>query len=448
MLKPWLKKNLSFVFLTIFCWSLPFAWIFAIPKELALLGGREASLQRLQLMNQNVNHFAREFKRAPRNLNEIRLFSKANQGIFHAYDGYGHIIEYIPLDQGNYLIRSFGEDEIEFKKGAEPDFILSNLLKETPRGIKALKNEKSTHIGAYNPAVLQGNLSPDGHWHARVYVNTDTGSRRLVLRDRRDNNAIMVSLHDRVEEFFWRDNSDAIIFSASGSHLYKDGIYEWSLSDGRAINLFDGQLAKFDMHGLTSSKNFLISLAGYNRKSQTIYAFLAIDEGQAISPDLFYSDKALVGVSLLKNDQEEFAIDTPNFNATTFNDFLGQSYKQWNQVDKKNISILQKGLLDLPVRGKLDEILNQWTDFTAKQKSNAALFPYLNLHLAIWYSFAAKNASNRESDILRSFGAEFSRTLALDTNAPRYLQAISGYIHRRLVSNETLPQLIEQIKLN
>lgn len=445
MLSKWLKKNLNLIFLAVFCWSLPFAWIFAIPKHLALLGGQEVSIKRLQLTSQNINQFAREFKRAPRNLNEIRLYSRANQRSFHAYDGYGHIIEYQPLDEGTFLIRSFGEDEVEFRKGLLPDYVLSNLLKEIPKGINAAEKKRSG-ISVFNPAFLQGAFSPDGTWHARLYVNADTGVRKLVLRER-NSKSLMISLHDRVEEFLWRSDSESIIFSATGSPLYKDGIYEWSLKTGTAVNILDGQLAKFDMHGLATSKNFLISLAGFDDDNQSVYAFIGVDQGHSVDPDLFYSDQALINISLKKNRNEEFDLNENRFTASSFHKFMEKSYRQWQRVAQGQETSIQKAFLGLPVRGDVASILDRWTEFSAQHRGNAVLFPYLNLHLCIWYGYASLAQEGRDAEVLRTYGAEFSRALATDQLSPRYMQALAAHIHKRLIGGGPVPELIQELKL-
>lgn len=442
-MQSWFVKHLSLILLSIFCWCLPFAWIFAIPKDLALIGGKEVSIHRVHMMNQNINDFARNFKRAPQNLNEVRLFVKHKKRSFQAYDGFGHMIEYLPLDGSTYLIRSFGEDELEFRKGHPPDFVISNLLRESPRGISQPSSVNA--ISLYNPSLLLGALSPNGHWQARLYINRDTGARKLVIRDRKNLQSIMVSLHDRVEEFIWHPNSESVVFTASGSALYKDGVYLWDLSTGTTTNLIDEQFAKFDMHGLSAGKNFIVSIAGLDNRRNVLHVFIAVDSGQAMDPDQFYSQEALVSISLEKNAEEEFNITQSSFDSLSFRTLLRASYQKWQQDSEGDIAVQQRNLLNLRVAGDIGDILENWTSFTAKQKSNPILFPYLAMHLSFWYGVGATQAEAREQDILRAYGAELSKALATETTSPRYLAAMGAFVHKRMIQGQPLPKLLQDL---
>jgi hypothetical protein len=158
--------------------------------------------QLIRATDKLVQNHVRAWGEAPKSMNELRLFARQTYSRYSAYDIWGERLEYLRLGKINYTIRSFGADGFQNKPGESPDPGIFRWGPLEERGLKY--NEDSGNMQSRPSIVLfAGADDSSGNWHAKLFVDVVSGTRRLLVRDRRESKFYMLAHHDGVEEFLW-----------------------------------------------------------------------------------------------------------------------------------------------------------------------------------------------------------------------------------------------------
>ncbi|WP_457835994.1 hypothetical protein, partial [Staphylococcus aureus] len=72
----------------------------------------------------------------------------------------------------------------------------------------------------------------------------------------------MVAPHDAVEEFLWLPAGDRIVFTATGSNRYRDGLYLWDLRTDSVINLLDTVHMQGQVAPAKTTASYWLALGG------------------------------------------------------------------------------------------------------------------------------------------------------------------------------------------
>ncbi|MEZ4743117.1 MAG: hypothetical protein R3B45_11845 [Bdellovibrionota bacterium] len=441
-----ISKNNWELILLLICWALPLAWVASYPYK----GNNEDQNVKLKThLNTSktlIKNFYNEYEAVPQNLNELRAYARAKKEDFVPWDTYGQRLNYLRLSPDSWYLKSFGSDGQQNTLMTDEDFVVSSIDEESSQGIVHDYNQNAI---LYNPVILLGSNSPQGNWFAKLYLDKTSSTRRLLVRHRAKNNYFMIAEHDTVEEFYWLPDGYRIIFSATGSSLYRDGIYLWNLINNKLTNIYPGKYAIDSMNRGIRQKQIAISLAGIMKKPLTVFAFSTEKNAGPIKTTEFFSEHNFIAISLKEDGK------------TIVNKF--ENSKSWYKMPLVNswtptsdilqctsMHLHQVSWCQLPTEGAFQDVIEAWQNYAVEQSSNP-IFPYTLMRLVILYSdsydlLSHKLKSNpnnlelkRNKEILRSYGAEIAAALKDLPTAASWLKATAWYSLEQFYAKKSLP---------
>ncbi len=431
----------------VLAWTLPILWILAIPQSPGAKRADRQNRSKLHNAHALIQWFRAEFGEVPESLTELRAYSRFVKKALSAYDAYGEPLQYVRLDSDNFLLRSFGSDGNQNTVLDQEDqgLVSWNVL-DGPAPTPDFVNGPS--LLPYSPAMLYGTDSPNQQWHARIFLSVRDGARQLLVNHRQRRNLFMMARHDMVEEFLWLPSGYQIIYSATGSSRYNDGLYLWDLLEDRTINLLDRVLGR-DAIGIAGGvANLWLSLSGFDRQRQTVYFFAGRNDGSSLDPRLFYAPGNLHALTI-PADHSPSKLTMPLaqdvHDANTWNppiDHLKQQLRLPTRLPN-----LQAKLLSLPLQGDIEPTILAWQNYCVETKNNA-IFPYCLWYLSHLFNDAYRatlEIDKEAADRLRALGAEMSHALARYPLAPTYLKASALFTFEHLMQNRISPVQISRL---
>ncbi len=221
----------------------PIFWLALIPVKLDFSWSTASTLEKLKLMQLAIDKFRTQYHRFPESSSEIRSYILAQGITFTPYDYFGMRVQYMSLSNDEYFVKSFGPDQIINHPGGEKDLTIVKM--KAQKRIPASQESKTNHLMKLFPApLLVGNRPRNKNYYARIITENINHSRRLIVRGLTDNNFIITSFHDGVEEFLWLGDGHTIVFSANGSPRYQDGIYLWDITNNSTVNILSKVVAR------------------------------------------------------------------------------------------------------------------------------------------------------------------------------------------------------------
>jgi hypothetical protein len=375
----------------------------------------------------------------PKNLNHLRLWAKANDKKYFTYDGFAERFEYERLTSSQYYLRSFGPKGKQSTMLESPSPSLLKWGKKAKRGLR-YKYPTKAELNFFPSVVLDSSESPNGVWRAKLFVDINDGERRLIVRDSRKKTLFMVAEHDSVEEYLWLSSGYQIVFSATSSDKYRDGIYLWNLTTGKLTNLIDKLGREGPVPPSDTGLKLFISLSGVDVHGPTVYAFVGENLGGSLSPSEFYSPKHFYGIVIPEDTDEKPSLKS--YENTPLSAPLVNTLSLGKQLQKNGGGLIsQNHWMQLPLKGDSGFVLNTWQEFLSKDTS-PAIMPYGLWYLSVIYaqSFSEMPYANiRDREILRSYGAEIALTLANLKYAPSYLKGMASHVAKELMSGRSLP---------
>ncbi len=439
------------VFALVCLWFLPLAWIIAYPFRDNNWQGEERTEAILIQVKELVNTFIKEEKVAPLDFNMLRAYAKSKGLSFSLYDGFGHRLEFVRLSDFHFIVRSFGKDGVQNTRFKRTDQITGTLVSRPPQGYVYPYLDAATPK-SYDCTALMGSDSPNKRWYAQVYIDRLTHKKYLTVRHRENASLYMLAAHDNVEEFIWLPNSSKIVFTATSSYRYSDGIFLWDILKDESFNLIDllDEKEKNAAHWGKGSKGLHISLAGVIREGPSVLAYIADNNDQPIAPQDFYAPKNLISIRIRASKdnikKELLDFQSPGLQASPLNkDFWGLGY-ELSLLGNKG-TVVQQSWRALPLRGDVESVILQWQSF-ANKRSDTALFPYVTWYLALLYNDASRGLMEKDpkaSESLRAFGAEVSKALGELPTAPSYLRAMSAYMYFGFLNKQDMPYTIADL---
>lgn len=407
-------------------WSLAFFWIVSIPNK-----NVDAQILTYKILSQVkiwIERYQKKYNFLPQSINEVRAFARSNGYKFSVYDALLQRLEYIPLDQENYIVRSFGFDGIENNILRKDDWIISTINKSL--NYVAFKKHA---VSIFTPfMLLQGVLAPNGLVVARSFYNPISFQKILVVQSLRDPNHIMVANHSNIQEFvFLGDLSHKIIYTAAATHRYDAGLYVWDLLSNEREKLFSQE--NVSQH---PEEHFIIL-----QQSPFMVAIVP---------------KERDSLSLLEVAKKEY-LYTVSLSSTKIN--LIRYYRTDDLPIEELLAIpfldCSKGTLtqiqwcNLKIEGELNDIVNSWQNFVA-QSAKTPIFPYglwILIHIyndGIAYLNENHNRIN-EIDIFRSYAIELLEVLMESSATSAWLKASGWYAFEAFREQKTLPYQVSKL---
>jgi hypothetical protein len=329
------------------------------------------------------------------------------------------------LGKINYTIRSFGADGFQNRPGESPDPGIFRWGPLEERGLRY--NEESGNMQSRPSIVLfAGADDSSGHWHAKLFVDVVSGTRRLLVRDRRESRFYMLAPHDGVEEFLWVPGQEKIIFTATKSARFADGVYLWDLRSDESTNLLTLDGDGKDLDPGRQERGYYLSLSSIRSGSPAkVAAFIAGTQNLALNPDEFFSPAHLHVFEL--GERPRHIVPEINEGAATslFNlDFLGTG----TVMDPQGYgSPVQRAWLRLPMGGDWEKAVLSWQEFAATH-GKTQLAPYAVWGLAMFYNEAAGKSGGANAQIFASYAKELGQALSQMPSSPGYMRAIGAWM--------------------
>lgn len=453
----WQKSYANLVLILTLFWLLPASWVALSPPFSRPLFATQTTHKRLAKLNQIIQDFRKKYKITPENFTTIRAFAIAEKQAFNGYDSFGQRLDYMRLSDRHYLVRSFGADGVQNTTRSAPDLGIVQWGQRPDSGLIYQYN-KATVANYYPAVLLEGSESPNRQWLAKLFVDVDSRSRRLVLRHLRRKGLFMVASHDQIEEFLWLPNGEQLVFTGSGSLRNRDGLYLWNLANDETINLLDVVADALVISPAARESGVFLSLAGISpatgNKPTTVYAYFNFRSDGPLSPEAFFVREQIIAFTLpepgtLKKEVPKFlGMGAPGIDA----EFASPRTRLLNP--KANIELgtglkNQQAWLSLPMSGDMEAVLMAWQNYIEKQHSSP-LFPYALWVLGSFYneSYAIMAAKRRpEADIIRTYGTEVARALVHYPGSPTYLRALGLDLYETLIGGRSVHQRLGQLQL-
>jgi|GEM_PF-1937316 len=373
------------------------------------------------------------------------------------HDASGNRFEYIRTGFDRFILRSFGSDSVPATSNSgNDDIILESpdsrhaggmvLTREGSRGSPGA-DAASFEFFTWPPAAAEGLWSPDGHWLARIASNPATAERRIVVISE-DHQRVLVSPHDRVEEFLWETgvNEPSLIFTATGSELFDDGIYRWRLAasqPGESLQM-ESLLEETTPVGLPGHLNASGPAGAAPQKKRWVVALLqstgttnaiAVPENKLLAGAGQRKLLDAANVLVCPPDGPKCVTDARlHGKQATFRLALDQSHRT-----RGTITPGQRAWNRLPTRGKGTAMLESWmmamtampgmmTMTGARESAASAIGPYvLFFNVLLMDQVRATPSTNMGPGTLnqlQSATEETVRNLLRSQETPRYLQAL------------------------
>jgi hypothetical protein len=379
-----------------------------------------------------IERFETDYHRLPYQLAEVRALARAHDQDIAPYDNYGMRLQYLPLTDKDYLIKSFGRDEQENRPHTSVDTTVSTMSQKPETFIQPEGLQQSIPQ-FYQPAFLEGTQSPQTGLIASVEIQPQFHLRQLLVRSPKNSDFYMVAFHDMVEEFLWLPSGLELVFTAFGSQRYEDGIFYWNLKDNTIHNMLP-ELRRQFWKDLPEDWLFYGSLSHISHDPALIYLILAPAGSEELNPKEFYSFNNLLAIPInegLARKVEAQRIQT-DLAFTAFDYDLAQDRLL---KTAEMASPVQQEWLALSLEGDTEELLSSWQDFSSNHPTSPMCV------YGLWWVSSVYNDAFRylteqgsaEAQVIRGFGIEMSEALIGMPAAPRYLRAMGRYLKKHLL---------------
>ncbi len=367
------------------------------------------------------------------------------------HDIAGNRLQYIRIGLDSFILRSFGSDSVPASStGPHDDVILESIASRNAGGMVLTNGNHHVVSDAsadpvafalYPPAASDGLWSPDGKWIARIASNPDNGEHRIIVM-KEDHSRLLISPHDRVEEFLWETGPEpSLIFSATGSDLYEDGIFRWRVMPDNKRDAPSDAPALENLLSQSSNQSLpggIVDSHSWPPKSRWVIALLQ-DHGEALAQNGLTVIAAPEAELIAKGGRTRF-LDPANLwqcprNSGTCSRMPGVSRKKISfnlSLDQTHkirgrITPAQERWNHLPLRGRSQDLLESWFAAASSDELNS-LHPYV-LFYAIVLQDQVRASGGGKSKLsiqrkLAEWTAGMTQKLIQSQETPRYLQAL------------------------
>lgn len=379
-----------------------------------------------------IQSYVRKYGEAPPSLNELRLYGHVRGKFYQGFDAWGGRFEYLRLGRINYTLRSFGADGTQNRFESEPD---PGIFRWGQMVAQGLQYDAEAGKREVRPSVIlfAGADSDSRQWNAKLFLDQSSGARRLLVRSRKILNLYMLAPHDGIEEFLWLPGSDdRIVFTASGSARYADGVWIWDLKTDQSWNLLQFDEREKDLSPAHNSLGLYVALSRVEGgEHPVIEAFVAPSTIMPLDPSWFFHPVNLHTFKLMGG--EHFEHMRPVAGAENAKTLF--SYSWMDRVTIKaggDGDALQRAWLKLPRNGSWEKAMTGWQDYAAAH-SQSPLAAYAIWSLAMFYHDASVDQQTppKEAAVLHGYGVELSGVLTRMVAAPGWMRAVGAFMVRQ-----------------
>lgn len=428
--------------LTLFIfWIIPAVWIATIPRNKTPWQEEKFAKNMLKNGEFIINKFQNDFGYAPQTLSQIRVYALFLKKKFIPWDSYGQKFEYFNFDNNQWYLRSFGKDGRQNTLMTPQDLLVSKLNESKSEGVKHSYYNQSSR---YNPIILNGSYSFQDQWFAKLYQDYVSGSSKLVVRHSKKKDYFLIAQHDAIEEFYWLPDGYRIVYSASGSNRYKDGIYLWNLLNDETVQIFPEQPNLASSTFSSNNKFWNMTLAGITKQSPPkLMAFAAprnnveLNFANFFTPENFQViELPIKGKSTIISSADSAALYDknlltkwrPNFSITNCQS-TEKTIEEWCHLST--------------VDNNINDSIEKWQEY-AEKSAKKPHFSYVLLEISLLYQQLIYEIQSQavpehlleptqnKLEIIRSYALEISSALSNIPVSPSWIRSVALEINRNL----------------
>lgn len=368
----------------------------------------------------------------PSEISEIRTFARINKRSFNPYDSFGNKLLYTRLSDEYFVLKSLSKDQIENSLINDDDISYTSL--PTYEVLEySYKKERRPYFEHLN---LIKSYSKNKRYYASLFIDNRAISKKILVKKNNDENFVMLSYHDNVDEFIWLEDSYKIVYSTAKTNERAGGVFLWDLFLGTTTSLTNS--TGFSPVEKKEEKAFLYqSLYGYDSKENTLYYFKVSSNEPALDPKSFYSAKNLYEIKFSKNHRT-FKITRSE--ADKKFEFDYQPLNSGISMSIKNKDKLAENWNSLPKNGPITAIIQNWQKFSI-ENSESPLYSYCLWALGSIYGeayFLYQHIKPSEANTLKKYGMNVSSALANLQTSPAYLRGFASFNYNKLSSSKPL----------
>ncbi len=220
-------------------WIFTCLWITLTPPAAQGKFAKRRSFEKLRYINTVIKVFKKKYEVVPPSLTHLRAFTATFGRNLSTYDGYGQPIDYIWLSDKEYVLRSFGKDGAQNTILNASDISYAHVEKKRQKNVHYIPGAS---FSPYPFELLDGSISPDKKWTAKLYSNPRNQTKRLVVKSLERSNLLMIPRHEQIEQFFWLNDSFRILYTTINIFSGKTDIYLWNILTDRSNSLLGGKV--------------------------------------------------------------------------------------------------------------------------------------------------------------------------------------------------------------
>jgi len=419
--------------------AIAFAWICPIVlwwATIAQPNDRDFNLRTDEILEQGkqtVVQFEADFGAVPTNLSMLRSFAKLSNESFAPYDTNNQRLDYVRFDDSHYVLRSFGKDGFQNHGKSSDDRIIGRVI-GVPRFPYLNSRQSSVRTNAYDSGLLLGSVSKDKRWYAQLYVDKLTGSKKLVTRDLKRKNHYLIAYHDGIEEFYWVPGSQKIIFTATSSGRYQDGLFIWDLTTDKTVDILKAaKTFSPNIEALIGNIDRLhLSLLKLDIRSQKLYFLMFPNLYEPLSPYRWIGMSSIFTLDLRSVSQKA---PRPIIQEYIPDETYSLMKSFWKSADfPSSGTLVQRKYTKVRVQN-MKKRLEIWSPFVKKHFqtpiSGYAMWRWIMDHIE---AYGDKRYVSLKGQILANL-KQLSELLAKDRVAPSYLRSLAHFVYQHADAN-------------
>lgn len=393
----------------------------------------------LKSLSFHIENFYWKNKRIPDGLLELRTYLKLKNINIPPYDSLGNRLIYLRLTEKYYILKSIFKDERIDSLFYSDDLAVYKL----PEPISLKFNYDDNHAPYYPHLNLIAGSSSNGKYTANLMIDTQRNKRKILVRKNNNQKFLMVSYHDKVDEFLWIPNTLKLVYTVSADEFNSSKMFLWNLYTGEFKEISSSN----SIDTLSSSKpklHIFQSLYKIDPKKKKLFFFKKWSVNNKIDPVEFFSKNNLFEVQF-KNNYQDFDIVDGDLPLS-----FGYGYQPINsgvELLNSTPNPLVLDWIELPSIGEASEIIEKWQKFSIKY-NNSPFYPYSLWSLGGIYGEAFilyQLKEHPDANLLRKYGMEISRALTNLQTAPDYLKAFARFNYSALSSSKPLTYNVSKL---
>ena len=436
-------------------WTLSGLWVYFTPSNSNLEYGTFPNNKiRLKVNEKLIESFISKYSFAPPNLRLLFIF--AGKKKYYQYDEFGNRFYYQVLGTKDWLLTSYGNDGKE--NGIHGPYDAS-AFSVNIKHIQGLQYKTTTMPHLYPFILLDGYVSPNGKLVGKKFHNSFHNQNFLLVKDIKNSGYVSLARHDRIDEFYWLPHSTKIVFSASGSHRYKDGVYIWDLSNNSTKQILERSV--MNPVGVETLKSLWnISLGGIDPLSHSIFLFIKKKKSTDVLLSDFFSVKNLKIYSYKENG---FITRNQLKRKSLLDEFKQDFFSGLSMVKGcEEASGLQKKWCELKTSGEFEKVLNQWQEFSSDASETVIFSPSLMilsiLYMDVLYLIKEERQSTIEAifghqnsrhvfEVMSAYSAEITKNFGnLEVNS-LWIDGVANYLWKLHINGQILNKTFSKIQL-